>query len=533
MSLAVGNSARSDMIVLSQQTHSSDGRVPFYRGELYINDSEVLQLNSFLANAECEFGVPFLIEVKSPPLVFPTISIVPSTSTGISLPSRSARLSVPIQIDTSSGTNQGGKSKGGKASRLQERDILKSQETGAIKSESKLSGAVEESSLGEVPSEIPMIPMNSGKVQQLIQDVFAVIAADGDYSCLFAEYLPQGGSGHFSLSSIKERVQSGTYSDHFIFFDDLIALSKYWLQGPPAPNPLLPQYIAALKLIRQSTDLMISRSQILSNEDYYTGPDVDASIKQEVKREQAAFSQSFSSRKSASSTSYARKVRRTDSSGSANAPSDLKSIEEQVTMLTQHVLGMQNSKGSKISSSSITGNQTSRSSSSSSLDTRPLSAEEIRRLEADLMKMSADDIDFLVSNMLKNEPSVRIDDESYELDVSALPGTKQRAIRRFVTRRLNLIDPSHEAQKLKQILKQDELAKASEEIAERILAGVSLPQSMPLREIPPVLSPEELEAERQRAEREKKREEEARRLWKLAHGGDEDDDGSEQMDVDQ
>lgn len=176
-------------------------------------------------------------------------------------------------------------------------------------------------------------------------------------------------------------------------------------------------------------------------------------------------------------------------------------------MLTEHVLGLQKTKAT---SSSLPAR------ASVALDSRPLTPEEIRKLEADLVRLSPEDIDFVVTNMLKDEPSVRVDDESYELDVGALPAAKQKALRRFVSRRLNLADPTHEAQKLKQMLKQDELAKASEEMAERLLMAASAPPSVPMSE------PEDVEADRQRTVKEKQREEEARRLWRLAHGDDDD-----------
>lgn len=505
--------ARADLLRLNHATHSSDGIVPFYRGEIFVDESELNMVNRVFSQIECVFGRPCFIEVKSPPLIIPPVYTTLNPPMAVSLPVRSTRVSFPIHVEPP-------RTSGGKSTRASGHETTSKVESAQIKAEPQFSNPGDVSPGAKVSGEVPMIPVNSARIYKVIEEVFAQLEADGDYTCLFAEYLPHGVTPSITLTSIRERVASRAYSDHFVFCDDLVALSAYWLQGPPTPNPLLPQYIASLKLIRQGTDLMMSKAQELSNEDYYTGPDVEAAIKEDIKREQVTRKSSV-----VSSTSFARKVRRTDSTGSASKSSELKSIEEQVTMLTQHVMGLQqnNNKGKNAVSQA-------RASSASSLDSRPLSADEIRRLEADLMKMSPDDIDFLVTSMLKDEPSVRIDDESYELDVAALPASKQRAIRRFVTRRLNLVDPSHEAQKLKQILKQDELAKASEEMAERLLAAAS----MPLSSVPgKVISPaEDSEAERQRVERERKRDEEARRLWKLAHGG-EDDDPSEQMDIEQ
>jgi hypothetical protein len=82
-------------------------------------------------------------------------------------------------------------------------------------------------------------------------------------------------------------------------------------------------------------------------------------------------------------------------------------------------------------------------------------------------------------------------------------------------------DPSHGAQKLKQMLRDDELALESEQIAERLLATSALPSPVGVPALPPApISTEDAEAERQRQERERQREEEAKRLWQLAHGDD-------------
>ena len=530
LSAEQGIGAKSDLLFLDPQTHATDGRVPFYRGEIYVNEAELSGINAMFSKIECGFGTPFFIEVKSPPLIFPSQIAAPSSLVAANLPIRSTRVSATPHIDSARSSVTDVRSKGGKSTRVSEQESAGKSENIQIKAESKVlasgSGSFSTPRVGEAPPEVPFIPMNSAKMFQVIANMFSVLSADGDYACLFDEFIPGGLSPPITMSSIQERVQSREYSDHFQFCDDLVSLAVYWLQGPPVPNPLLPQYVASLKLIRCGTDLMISKTQELSNEDYYTGPDVETAIKEDIKREQIVGTRKSSS-SSMGNAAFARKVRKTETSNPnpsvSNKATELKNIEEQVAMLTQHVLGMQGGKSK--------GDQAAKASST--VDIRPLSIEEIRRLEGDLMKMSAEDIDFVVTSMLKDEPSVRIDDESYELDVSALPAAKQRAIRRFVTRRLNLVDPSHEAQKLKHILKQDELAKASEEIAEQLLAAASLPPSIPVKPTATtIVSPEDSEAERQRAEREKKREEEARRLWKLAHGGD-DDDSDGMMDVDQ
>jgi hypothetical protein len=181
-------------------------------------------------------------------------------------------------------------------------------------------------------------------------------------------------------------------------------------------------------------------------------------------------------------------------------------------MLTQQVMGMQKSKPAGASAAA-----------SSAPRQEAMSVEEIRRLEADLIRLSPEDIDFVINSLLKGEPSVKVDDESYELDVGALPAAKQRALRRFVSRRLNIVDPTHEVQKLKQMLRQDELARASEEMAERLLAASAVVAPVaPIAPLQSIISPEEELRQRQR-------EEEAKRLWQLAHGGDDDQDS---MDVD-
>jgi hypothetical protein len=387
------------------------------------------------------------------------------------------------------------------------------------------------------PVTIPMIKPNKEKVNEAIRDAFDIIASDIDYGCLQDEYKPENlfPAPPMSLTIIKDRVDSESYEDHFQFMDDLITTCTYWIQGPPQPNPMLPQYMAALKLLRNGTDILMS-SLIgkISNDDYYTGPDVDEAIKEEIRYENETI-------KSRTSPSFARKVKRPSEgvtaskqkTSSGQTVEQLKSIEQQVTMLTQHVLGLHKATPRQ-------------STTSAGTDGRPLTQDEIRKLESDLMTLSPEDIDHIVSNILKDEPSVRIDDESYELDVAALPPVKQRNLRRFVTRKLNMRDPAHGTHKLKQLLKDDDLARASEEMAERLLAASSMPSpamaSGPLMMgLPaiagvatssetPQMNPEEAEAERQRIEREKKREEEAKRLWRLAHGDDDDDDNSMDMD---
>jgi hypothetical protein len=354
--------------------------------------------------------------------------------------------------------------------------------------------------------EVAIIPPNRTKIQRFISDIYSELVADVDYQCLYAEALPVATTVHISLSTIRDRVEKQLYEDHFQLEDDLIALGTYWIHGPPAPNPLLPQYMAALKLLRRSTELMVARSCEIDDRDYYTGPDVEAAIKADSKLAQAA----NKAERSTASPSFARKIKKPQPSVSGPA-NGLKNIEAQIAKLTEQVMGMQtSSKGPS-------------TVSSSSMRQDAMTADEIKRLEADLIRLSPDDIDYIIGTMLKDEPSVKIDEESYELDVGALPAGKQRALRRFVSRRLNVTDPAHEVHKLKQMLKQDELVKASEEMAERLLAASStipfappaaLPAAVPAQ---PIISPEEEQRQRQR-------EEEARRLWRLAHGeGDEDD----------
>ena len=338
---------------------------------------------------------------------------------------------------------------------------------------------------------------NRAKIQAVIREAFSEMMADPDCVSLQDEYTPQALSPlpSVSLTTIRQRVESEVYGDHFQFGDDLVSLCMFWLQGPSQPNPMLPQYMAALKLIRKSTDVLLAKGVKILNADYYAGPELESADAREDEPVRA----------SPKSPTFARKVRRTEPSGPPRkSASELRSIEQQVTMLTQHVLSLQ--------ASSRPGRSAPLARQPSTGD-RPLTTDEITRLESDLMKLSPDDIDHVVSNILKDEPSVRVDEESYELDVAALPVGKQKNLRRFVTRRLNAKDPIHGANRLKQMLRDDDLARASEEMAERLLTGVREEEDdEPMEEV-----------REEKSEREKLKDEEARRLWQLAHGDDDDE----------
>lgn len=496
--------ASTDRLALDPSLNSSDGLRMFYRAELFLDESELAKVNDFLSKTECPFGKPQMIEVRTPPLLQSFYTPASSAVAFSPLPARATRTSLPNYSGAArASTNGAGKlSAGDKPAKTKDEKVsMPKQDSIVPDSTDRISGPALTPRVPSVPIEIPMIPAKRSKILSVIAEAFAELASDQDFASLFEEYSPADVSPPLTMSTIKQRIEQESYLDHFQFSDDLIALAAFWLYGPPVPNPVLPQYMAALKLLRKSTDVMLQKSSGIENSDYYSGPDVVSAIKEETKREL--------SRPHTTSPSFARKVRRTTSAsaaGGARKP-ELKSIEDQVAMLTEHVLGLQKTKAT---SSSLPAR------ASVALDSRPLTPEEIRKLEADLVRLSPEDIDFVVTNMLKDEPSVRVDDESYELDVGALPAAKQKALRRFVSRRLNLADPTHEAQKLKQMLKQDELAKASEEMAERLLMAASAPPSVPMSE------PEDVEADRQRTVKEKQREEEARRLWRLAHGDDDD-----------
>ena len=501
--------ANSASFALNSQMNSGNGRVPLYRGELSLSTSELDRLNAYLQSIECPFGKPRFIEVKEPPLISNFITPLSSSVVFSPLPARSTRTSIPNYAASSRQSTIGGKDGSGKSLRASVAPIKtdpmkeKRNESGLSSNEVAATPRIENRS-----EETPIIPANRPKIKEFVSRAYTEMANDADYRCLFEDAFPEGlASGPISLSTIRDRVEREMYLDHFQLQDDVIALASHWLHGPPMPNPMLPQYMAALKLMRKSTEWMIGHSSDVTNEDYYAGPDVKEAIKLQSKREQLAPRPSQTS----SSPSFARKVRKTQSTGSAPGGGELKDIETQVALLTQQVMGLQKTKS--------TGPGQARASTSSTVRQDSMTLDEIRKLETDLMRLGSDDIDYVIGTMLKDEPSVKVDDESYELDVGALPASKQRALRRFVTRRLNLSDPDHEVQKLKQILKQDELARASEEMAERLLAGsVHMPAAILPAAIPaqPSISPEEEQRQRQR-------EEEARRLWRIAHGDDDDD----------
>jgi len=499
--------ASSDTIVLDRETHSHDGLVPFYRGELFLSEPELKKLNEYFQSIDCPFGIPRFVEVSAPPLIQNYLTPVATAATFSPIPARSTRASFPNYGTSIKTTASGGKGGSGKSVRSSvapirtEPERQRKQELSAPMSDVADTPRIDSS----VNEEIPIIPPKRQKIQEFVTDVFAELNNDRDYQTLYEEALPNTLSVPISMLTIRDRIEKGIYEDHFQFQDDLIALASFWLHGPPMPNPMLPQYMAALKLLRQSTEVMIARCGEVENGDYYTGPDVEAAIKAEAKRAQVSQKPSHTT-----SPSFARKIKKPQPA-SSSANGELKEIESQIAKLTNQVLGMQ--KSSRSSGPSV----------SAPVRHEAMTAEEIRRLEADLIKLSPEDIDYIISNMLKDEPSVKVDDESYELDVGALPAAKQRSLRRFVTRRLNIADPTHEAQKLKQMLKQDELARASEEMAHRLLAAsaVAMPSMpvaplAPIAPIQPMISPEE-------EERQRKREEEAKRLWRLANGEDDED----------
>jgi len=482
------------------------------------------QVNDILSKSDVQGGKPEMIAVKSPPII-PALYQPAFTPTTFSLlPVRSTRASLPSH--GSQKTSIGGKIAPSEGGKKQPRTI---ETAAAPPSTIKQSEPSVIPTVTPKPATVPTVRPNKEKVYTAIREAFDIIAMDVDYGSLQDEYLPEGifPAPPMSLTLVKERVDSDSYEDHFQFMDDLVTISNYWLQGPPQPNPMLPQYMAALKLIRNGTDIMMS-SLIgkVANDDYYSGPNVEAAIREEIRFEQET------AKSKTSSPSFARKVKKpnTDSSISATTGrsssgknEQLKNIEQQVTMLTQHVLGLHKTTPRASAGGSATVAENS----------RPLGPDEIQKLETDLLTLSPEDIDHIITTLLKDEPSVRVDDESYELDVGALPPVKQRNLRRFVTRKLNIRDPAHGAQKLKQMLRDDDLARASEEMAERLLAASSMPSPagpmmMGTFGAPPAvetvqMSPEEVEAERQRLERERQREEEAKRLWRLAHGDDDED----------
>ena len=495
---------------LDSVSNGSNGRVEYYRGELHLNKDELNSVNTAFSKSTSKFGKPQMIEVKSPPLIpamYPP-SISPTAFSA--LPARATRGIMPT-FSTTVRTSAGGK--GGKSVKSTP-TITSIKPEISIKSEPLPVSAQSEP---QVKKTMPSIKPNRFKIQSVIREAFIVLTTDPDYQSLLESQ--QGHSPPVTLATIRDRVEAESYADHFQFMDDLVAISSYWLQGPPQPNPMYPQYMAALKLARNGTDLMMNSTLKISNDDYYSGPNIEETIKEDIRLEKQVITATTVS------PSYARKVRRTDSTSTnvrkeAATSSELRNIEEQVTMLTQHVLGLHKASSGIAPAAGVR--------QSASADSRPLSQEEVGKLESDLMKLTPDDIDYIVTNLLKDEPSVRVDDESYELDVSALPASKQRNLRRYVTKKLNMKDPGFGAQKLKQMLKDDELAKASEEMAERLLASSSSSAPPMIHHLPPLsmeshMTPEEELAERQRVQRDQQRDEEAKRLWQLAHGDDDED----------
>ena len=97
-----------DRIVLDRNVNCSNGRIPFYRGELFLDGDELVQLNACLADTASNFGKPLMVEVKTPPLVsIAPVSVFPS-ATHSPLPIRSTRNSVPGYV----APVNGGKSRG-------------------------------------------------------------------------------------------------------------------------------------------------------------------------------------------------------------------------------------------------------------------------------------------------------------------------------------------------------------------------------------------------------------------------------------
>jgi hypothetical protein len=496
---------------LDSIANSTDGHVRFYRGELFLDESEFESVRELLSGSGFSSSKVTLTEVKTPPLI-PALytPILPPTSSFAPLPPRSTRGSLP-GVSESSISRAVREKPSGEMKRERSNSIV-----GPAHARSGGKGGKTGLIIPEPEVPLPRVKSDRVKIQSLIREAYISISADPDYRCLDEEYVPAGYSPPLTLTTVRTRVETESYDDHFQFMNDLVVLSIYWLQGPPAPNPLLPQYLASMKLSRNGTDMMMNMVGELSNDDYYEGPDVEETIRIEAKRDERILKSS--SGRQSTTPSFARKVRRSNSTTSAGKRNSdgIQQLQDHLNKLTEHVLELHKTQKSGRSTTPSPGEPAGH---------RALSADEIRRLEADLMKLSSDDIDYIIGHVLKDEPSVRVDDDEYELDVGALPPAKQRNLRRFVTRRLNSKDPSHGAQKLKQILRDDDRARASEQIAEQLLAAAS-PSGMAVAApfAPQRISPENEEAERQRIRKEKEREEEAKRLWQLAHGDDMNDD---------
>jgi hypothetical protein len=105
---------------------------------------------------------------------------------------------------------------------------------------------------------------------------------------------------------------------------------------------------------------------------------------------------------------------------------------------------------------------------------KPMTTDEIAKLEADIAQLPNTDIKKLVDEKLKGQPGLSYDGVGEErtavIEIPKMPAKLQRNLRRFVSMRLNELRGQPSTEKLRRIAKQDTKAKQTEQMVERMLA---------------------------------------------------------------
>ena len=105
---------------------------------------------------------------------------------------------------------------------------------------------------------------------------------------------------------------------------------------------------------------------------------------------------------------------------------------------------------------------------------KPMTVDEIAKLEADIAQLPNADIKKLVDEKLKGQPGLSYDgvgeERSAVIEIPRMPAKLQRNLRRFVTMRLNELRGQPTTEKLRRIAKQDTKAKQTEQMVQRMLA---------------------------------------------------------------
>ena len=240
----------------------------------------------------------------------------------------------------------------------------------------------------------------------------------------------------FCLSGIRARLIDGRYDSHFAFQADLSNLtefvfSRYGLYSTP--------FQVAIKLRREATALMQQAVKKIKNEEYYAIPEMPALPTDEPESPKSSVAP-----KSTASVKPAVQKKKSEE------PSEQSLLLDRIAALEREIERV--SRGGE----------------------RPMSPDEIAKLESDIAQLPNADIKKLVDEKLKGQPGLSYDGVGEErtavIEIPKMPPRLQRNLRRFVTMRLNELRGQPSVEKLKRIAKQDTKAKQTEQLVEKMLA---------------------------------------------------------------